>query len=534
MTAEGICFGRWRLLPRTRTLVADGERILLGGRAADILLALIEAGGAVVDRDTLVSRTWPGRVVDERNLGVQIAGLRKAFGAEGAAIVVTVPGHGYRFGATLTAQPAATPVKLVASRGADAETPTRGPSLAVMPFRTTGSDPEQADIADGIVDDLITALSHVRWYFVLGRSSTFGFKGRDLPAPELGRELGVRYVVTGSVRRTGARLRVHVEMVRTADGGAVWSDRFDHASDDLFALQDGIVGSIMGALDPGLRRAEMERLSQRPTELPRAYQAYLRGLARLYPVTRENCAATLGFLDEALALDPGFALAQATAALCRALRLSVDFSLNATAEAGTAIRLAEAALAQAPDDPLILARVGAVFTYLNYRRDAALRLVKRAIELHPNSAMTRGVAGWACLYGNDPEAAIVHLEEVFRLDPLNPAIPMLVSAMSYAHLLAGRPDAAVRWGERAIAAGPEQLGHRAYVAALGAAGQPADAAVAQLLAVDPDFNIADFRARNQPEDSPLWQCVRDGLRRAGVPEGPTPAARPALRVVQGG
>jgi len=537
MSDEGIGLGRWCLLPRTRTLVAGGERIVLGARAADILLALIEADGAVVDKDALISRAWGGRKVEDGNLPVQISALRKAFGAEGAEIVVTVPGRGYRFGGERSSQrPAPPPIQLASVRPAGVEPPTRGPSLAVLPFRTMGEGADQAHIADGIVEDLITALSRIRWFYVLARNSAFSFKGRDVSAPEIGRELGVRYVVTGTARCAGGRMRVNVDLIDTADGVPAWSERFDHPIDEVFALQDRIVGSIVAALEPGLRRAEIDRLRRRPTELPRAYEAYLRAVACMHPMTRENCDAALGFLDQALAIDPTFALALASAASCRMWRVSQAFPSDTAAEADAAIRLAEAALAQARDDPQVLAEVGIVFVYLMHRLEVALLLVKRAVDLHPNSATTRSAAGWAHIYADDPETAILHLQEALRLDPLDPGAGEPVTGMSYAHLVAGRPEIAVRWGERAIAGSPERLSaHRAYVAALGAAGLPAGSAVANLLTLDPTFNLGDYgHLHSRRASSRHLAAVIDGLRRAGIPDRPNPTARPALRVVRGG
>lgn len=530
MSEDGIRFGRWSLLPRTRTLVGDGERVVLGGRAADILLALVEAGGAVVDKDALIGRAWGGRRVEDGNLPVQISALRKAFGAEGAALIVTVPGRGYRFGGELqpSTQPVS-PIRLVPGRGSGPE-PARGPSLAVLPFRTVGGE---GHIADGIVEDLITALSRIRWFFVLARNSAFSFRGTELPAPAIGRELGVRYVVTGTVRQAGGRMRVTVDLVDTTDGVPAWSDRFDHAVEEVFALQDRIVGSIVAALEPGLRRAEIERLRRRSTELPLAYEAYLRGLACMHPMTRTNCEAALGFLAQAAALDPDYAQALAAAASCRMWRVSQAFPEDTAAEAEAAIRLAEAALVRGPDDPQVLAQVATVFVYLAHRVEAALLLVKRAVALHPNSAMTRASAGWAHIYTDDPETAIPHLEEALRLDPLDPGANEPLTGMSYANLLAQRPAAALRWAERAVAASPERLSaHRAYVAALGAAEQPAAAAAAHLLELDPTFNLADYsRLHSRRAASRLLTVVVDGLRRAGIPDGPRPSTRPALRIV---
>jgi TolB-like protein len=529
MSDEGIRFGRWCLLPRTRTLVSGEERIVLGGRAADILLALVEAGGAVVDRDTLIGRAWSGRRVEDGNLPVQISALRKAFGGEGAALIVTVPGRGYRFAGEIQVSARSVPaaLQLVPLRQGGA---VRGPSLAVLPFRSAGSE---SYIADGIVEDLITALSHIRWFYVLARNSAFSLRDREMPAPVIGRELGVRYVVSGTVRQAGNRVRVTVALEDTTDGVPAWSDHFDHAVDEVFALQDRIVGSIVAALEPGLRRAEIERLRRRPTELPAAYEAYLRAIACLHPMTRTNCDSALAFLTQAVTLDPEFAQALAASASCRMWRVSQAFPEDTAAEAESAIELAEAALARGRDDPQVLAQVATVFVYLAHRVEAALLLVKRAVALHPNSAMTRASAGWAHVYTDDPEAALPHLEEALRLDPLDPGANEPLTGLSYAHLVAGRPAVALRWAERAVAASPERRSaHRAYVAALGMAERPAAAAAAHLLELDPGFNLADYgRLHSRRAQTRLLAVVVEGLRRAGIPERPRPIGRTPLRIV---
>lgn len=533
MPEDGIFFGRWRLLPRTRTLVAGGERIVLGGRAIDILLSLIEAGGEVVARDTLIARAWPGRIVEEANLAVQISALRKAFGAEGAQVIVTVPGRGYRFGGSL--QPSSARGRATAADAA-AGWSSRGPSLAVLPFVDLGSETGQSPVTDGIVENLITCLSRIRWFYVLPRNSAFSFRGRDVPHVAVGRELGVRYVVTGTVLHADRRIRANADLIETADGVQVWSDRFEHAADDVLALQDRMAASIVAALEPGLRRAELDRLRRRPTELPRAYEAYLRGIAHMHALTRENCAAALAAFEAAVEIDPGFALALAAAGYCRMWRVSQAIPEDSAAEAGEAIRLAEAALSQVRDDPQVLAQAAIVFAYLAHRLDAALSFARMAVDLHPNSAMTRSTAGWVHLYADQPEAAIPHFLEALRLDPIDPVAGESLTGLAYAHLSTGQAEAAVRWSERAIAASPERLScHRAHVAALGAAGQPAETAAAHLLALDPNFDLSGFtRLHARRAGSRLLHVVTEGLRRAGIPEGPRSAPRPALRVVRTG
>jgi TolB-like protein/Tfp pilus assembly protein PilF len=531
MPEEGIFFGNWRLLPQTRTLVAGGERIPIGGRAVDILLALIEAGGAVVAKETLLARAWAGRIVEDANLAVQISALRKAFGAEGPQIVVTVPGRGYRFGGPLQSIS-------VKPRSASAETAaewsSRGPSLAVLPFLDLGTETGGSPLVDGIVENLITCLSRIRWFYVLPRNSAFGLRGPDVPHVTVGRELGVRYVVTGTVQHAGPRIRANVNLIETASGVQVWSDRFDHAAEDVFALQDQIVAGIVTRLEPGLRRAEIERLHRRPTESPNAYAAYRRAIACMQPFTRESCATALAMLKQALAMDPDYALAMVATARCHMWRVSQRFVDDPLAEAAEAVRLLEAALALTSDDPHVLAQAGFIFGYLGYRQEVATALVERAVALFPNASCTRATAGWVYVYRDDPATALAHFEEALRVDPIDPEAGGWIAGLSAAQLMMGRHDAAVRWGERAIAASPQILtAHLAYVAAVGMAGRPANAAVAELLSLDPRFNLADYsRLRSRWSHGRWFPGLIEGLRRAGVPEQPAAGKRATLNLVR--
>ena len=534
MSEDGIFFGRWRLLPRTRTLVADGERTVLGGRAIDILVGLIEAGGEIVERDTLVRRVWPGRTVEDANLAVQISALRKAFGAEGAETIVTVPGRGYRFGGSLQPAPAKTR-SVAADAGATATWWSDAPSLAVLPFLDLGTETGSSTMADGIVENLITCLSRIRWFYVLPRNSAFSFRGRDVPHLAVGRELGVRYVVTGTMHQAGARIRVNVNLIETTGGVQVWSDRFDHATDDVFALQDQIVAGIVNGLELGLRRAEVERLQRRPTESSSAYAAYRRAVACMQPFTRSNCATALALFGQAIAMDPNYALALVGTARCRMWLVSQRFTEDPLTEAAEAVRLLEAALAVSRDDPHVLAQVGFIFGYLGHRRDVAKAMVDRAVELYPNASCTRATAGWVHIYLDDPETAKAHFEVSLRVDPVDPEAGGWVAGLCSAAFMQGHHEAAVRWGERAIAASPEILtAHLSYTAALGLAGRPADTAVAELLTLDPLFSLADYHGlRSRWSHGSWFPLLIEGMRRAGVPEESAASKRAALKVVRG-
>jgi TolB-like protein/Tfp pilus assembly protein PilF len=391
----------------------------------------------------------------------------------------------------------------------------------VLPFRSLGEDADQELLVDGVVEDLIAALSHLRWFFVIARNSSFAYKGRLVPAPQVGRELGVQYVVEGAVRRAGERVRITVQLVETASGTPAWADRFDGSLADVFSLQDQVVARIVAALEPNLRRAEVARLRrQPPAAAPRAYEAYLRATASLHPMTSTNCAAAIALLDQALEDDPGFGLALAAAAWCRMWRAAQDLTGALTPEEeAEMIRLAESALVAAPDDPTVLAQASMVFAWLGHRLQAAIGFSEQAVALHPNSALARAVAGWVRIYAAQPEPAKAQFEEAVRLDPLDPSVGEPMAGIAMAELLAGRVEAAIACGERAVAASPDCMtAHRALVAALGLAGRPAEAAVARMLALAPSFSLASYgRLRARHAAHPLHGMLMEGMRWAGVP-----------------
>lgn len=512
MSDQQIRFGAWSLTPRTRSLAgADGDRVTLGSRATDILLALMKAQGDVVGRDELIREAWKGLAVDETNLAVQISTLRKAFGKAGSDIVVNVPGRGYRFGG---------PAPATAALAAAADV-GRPPSLAVLPFRVIGQNADDAGFADGMVEDLITALSLVRSFYVMARNSSFTLYGRELPPGEAGRVLGVRYIVSGAVRRAEQRVRVNVQLDDAVENISVWSHRFDCEFNDIFALQDQIVSSVVAAIEPNLRRAELGRLRRQPTEHASAYDLYLRSTALMRPLTRENNDTAIALLTQALDIDPTFARALAAAALCWGWRISQSFRDQSASAREHCIRLGERAIVHGEDDPLVLSQTAVMFAYMCHRDEAAVELARRAVALHPNSTSIRTSAGWVDLFNDEHESAIAHFEEGLRFDPLDPTAGDPLGGISTSHLALGHLDAAVLSGEKAVAATPEKRStHRAYVAALGMAGLPADSAVASLLEVDPQFNVADYTAElaSLQRRGPKYISSRlEGLRRAGVP-----------------
>jgi TolB-like protein len=274
----GFSFGRWRLLPDARQLLADGEPVPLGSRAFDVLFAPVEARGELVTKDALLNRVWPSTIVEENNLQVQVSALRRALGADAARFIVNVPGRGYRFTGVVgppdaSLSPPEVPAERVSSSLAK-------PMLVVLPFANMTGDPEQEYFADGIAEDLTTALSHLRWFSVIARNSAFTYKGRAVDVRQVGRELGVGYVLEGSVRKAGGRVRITAQLCEAETGRHVWAERFDGDLTDVFDLQDRITESVTGAIEPSLRLAEGERIRTHPTESLGAYDRSMRSASR--------------------------------------------------------------------------------------------------------------------------------------------------------------------------------------------------------------------------------------------------------------
>src|SRR6266853_3165982 len=309
-------FGPFRLDAEDKILFHGAEPTVLGQRAVLLLQLLLERAGAPVSKYALIETAWPGLAIEDGNLTVQIAALRRVFNevAEGASWIETLPRRGYRY---------VGPVVATSNPPAEATPPTSPalalpdkPSVAVLPFSNLSGDAEQEYFADGMVDDIITGLSRIKWLFVIARNSTFTYKGRAVDVKQVGRDLGVRYVLEGSVRKAGNRIRVTAQLIEAATGAHIWADRFDGSLDDIFALQDQVAERVVGAIMPKLERAEIERAKRKPTESLHAYDYYLRGMASFHRGTKELIGEALRLFYKAIELDPDFASAYAMAAWC--------------------------------------------------------------------------------------------------------------------------------------------------------------------------------------------------------------------------
>jgi TolB-like protein len=395
------------------------------------------------------------------------------------------------------------------------------PSIAVLPFQNMSVDPEQDYFADGMVEDIITALSRFRNLFVIARNSSFTYKGRPVDVKQVGRELGVRYVLEGSVRKSANRVRITGQLIDTSTGAHLWADRFDGALEDIFDLQDRVTASVVSAVAPKLERAEIERAKRKPTESLDAYDYYLRGVASAIPYTREGDNEALRLFYRAIELDPGFAVAYGWAAWIFVNRKSNGWMTDRALEIAEAVRLGRRAVELGDDDAAALCWGGFVLGYLAYELDDGIAYLDRALLLNSNLAAAWYVSAWLRIYSGEPEDAIERLVRAIRLSPLDPLIFRMHAGIAYAHFFAGRYDEASSWAEKAVRARPSWLtGVRGAAASHALAGRLDEARkhMARMREVDPALcisNLKDLLPLRRVEDFAKWA---EALRKAGLPE----------------
>jgi TolB-like protein len=291
------------------------------------------------------------------------------------------------------------------------------PSIAVLPFANMSGDPEQEYFADGMVEEIITALSRIRWLFVIARNSSFTYKGQAIDVKQVGRELGVRYVLEGSVRKAGNRVRITGQLVDATNGAHLWADRFDGSLEDVFDLQDKVASSVAGVIEPALQAAEMRRSAARPTTDLTAYDLYLRALATFFPIAKERVFEALGLLEQAIAIDRRYALALSWAAICHMWLVRDGWAEAPETSRRKANDLARLALEPAEDDPRILANAALVLASFGEDIGAMIGLVDRALAVNPSFARGWYVSGLLRIFAGQPDLAIEHLKTSLRLSP---------------------------------------------------------------------------------------------------------------------
>ena len=396
------------------------------------------------------------------------------------------------------------------------------PSIAVLPFQNMSGDPEQEYFADGMVEEIITALSRIRWLFVIARNSSFTYKGKPVDVKQVARELGVRYILEGSVRKAGGRVRITAQLIDASTGAHLWADRFDGSLEGVFELQDQVASGVVGSIEPRLRQSEIERANRKLTESLDAYDLYLRALALRDIHTDESVREAVALLKRALAIDPNYAPAKALIGWHRVHQTSHGRSPVSDTDTAEAVALARQALEAGKDDPDTLWMAAATLTIFAGELTVAAAAIDRALTLNPNSAHAWMVRGVVSVNLGQPGPAIEACERAMRLSPLDRQRRNFTTGIARAHLVAGRYEEAADWAERTLRDEPgyrAALVTKAIACAHLARMEEARAALSQQIEAQPGLTIARYRAFWSRVFSPeLMEISLSGLRKAGLPE----------------
>jgi TolB-like protein len=442
-------FGPFRLNIGAEILFRGADRMPIGRRAVAVLRALLERPGVPVSKDALMQAAWRGLAVEENNLTVQIAALRRVLGEEPGADrwIETLPGHGYRFVGSVTASNGS--VVSTPPRAEPAPLLTDKPSIAVLPFQNMSEAPGQDYFADGMVEEIITALSRIRQLFVIARNSSFAYKGRAVDVRQVGKELGVSYVLEGSVRRAGNRIRITAQLLDAASGAHLWANRFDGTIEDVFELQDNVASSVAIVIEPTLEKEEYRRSLRRPTDDLTAYDLYLQARFTRLSVSKDGMMRALELVERALERDPNYGSALGEAAVCHCLIYYAGWTNDLEATRAKGIALARRALRvagtyilanAAGDDPYVLANAAFALAWLGEDIATARGLIDRSLQLNPSYARGWYVSGHIRLWAGQYDQGIEHLEKVLRLSPHERAHTHVAIGMG--HLFARRAEKA--------------------------------------------------------------------------------------------
>jgi adenylate cyclase len=435
---DEVSFGRFRLDLRRPELRCDGRPIRLHRRALGILCALAEARGEIVGKDALMTRLWPDRIVEEGNLHVHVSALRKSLDehGEGHSLVVTVPGRGYRL-ATLNGH---RPARSTESASPQPALPDKS-SIAVMPFANLSGDPDQDYFAEGMVDEIITALSRIRSLFVIARTTTSSYRGQAPDPQRTGRELGVRYVLEGSVRKGESRVRISAQLIEAESGAHLWADHFDGSLEDILDLQDLVAIRVAGVIEPALRAAEVRRALARPRKDSTAYDLYLRALRARGSWEKKDYEEALDLLNQAIEQDDTYGPAFALSAIYHMALNTNGWTDDPAATRKKAISLARRAVRNARGDADTLGQAAWALAHLGEDMDVAIGLVDQSLHINPSFADGWRWSGWLRLWAGMPDVAIDHFERSRRLNPRDPGGGSLM-AMGVAHFFARRLEQA--------------------------------------------------------------------------------------------
>jgi TolB-like protein len=513
-------FGDCALDTDRRELQRPSGLVAVEPQVFDLLEFLIQNRDRVVSRDDLIAAIWAGRIVSESALTTRINAVRSAIGDTGEQqrLIKTFPRKGIRFVGPVHEEPAK-PMAAIPRAGPIA-LPEK-PSIAVLPFTNMSGDPEQDYFADGMAEEIITALSRCNWLFVIARNSSFTYKGKVVDVRQIGHDLGVRYVMEGSVRRSGNRLRILGQLADATTGAQIWADRFEGELSDVFDLQDRITESVVAAIEPWLQLAEIERVKRKaPADLA-AYDFLLQAQQLEYEFTAASLAAALRCLDQALAIDLSYAKALGLAAFCHAQRCVQGWAENQELESSKGLRFAERAVELAKDDSNVLWMAAYAIRELGMDPLRAKDVAYRSIHLNPNSAIALTIAAWIEAPLPNPKVALQLLQRAERLSPRDPRGWSMATAQALAHFVEGNYEHAVVSAKKALAQNPRfAIALRLLAASLAKTGalDQAMETMKKILEIEPQLTASRLRARLPFMPQSIWANLEGGLILAGLPK----------------
>jgi TolB-like protein/tetratricopeptide (TPR) repeat protein len=511
MPSSQCRFGRFRINPEARVLTFEGRPVHLNTRAFDILSTLAAAKGALVTKDELISQVWRGLIVEENNIQVHVSALRKALdGCEaGQNYIVTVSGRGYRLAGLDDPEGGDTAAQVEMSRA---------PAIAVLPFLNMSGDTSDDYFADGLTEEIISGLSRIRWLQVTARNSTFRLKGRTTESIRASRDLDVRYLLEGSVRKAGGRVRVNAHLVRAIDGVQIWTERYDRPAGDIFDVQDDVMASVIGAIEPNLRKAEIELVRRKRPENLDAYDCVLQALPFVYGMMADGAARAMPLLRRALELDPSYAAAHAGLAWCHHFRYSRG-GLGEEDRAAS-IQHAHAALTFGSDDATTLAIAALVIWFDEHDEATAFNLFDRALGISRSNVFALFNSAVALAWSGRFEVAVERGLRALELSPFDPLRYLAYNAFAIVHFSSGRFPESRDAANRGIEANPGFSVPHAYLAAAlvrMARMDEAKRAASNVLQRDPGFRIAGFR-QTVGINPTVFEPYAAAWRQAGLPD----------------
>jgi TolB-like protein/Tfp pilus assembly protein PilF len=513
-------FENFTLDNERRELRTNGAKVAVEPQVFDLLVYLIENRERVVSKDDLIASVWEGRIVSDSALDSRINAARKAIGDSGKAqrLIRTFARKGVRFVGDVRIGDETS--KLSRKVVDPALTVPHKPSIAVLPFTNLSGNTQDDAFVDGVTEEIITALSRVRWFFVIARGSTFAFRGRDTDIKEVARDLGVRYVLTGSIRHVDDRVRATARLIDGNTGSNVWAHSYDRALFDIFAVQDDITQTIAGAIEPELSRAERDRARIRRRESMDSWTTYQQGMAHLYRYTGDNLAKAREIFAQAIALDPELGPAYSALAEAYYYEVVYGFAESADDNRERAIEAAQRAVELDPGDGGAHCTLGRIH-YLRREYAAAIAELEVALDLNPNLALAHYGLGAALVFSGRPHEAFSYLETAIHLSPRDPNLGSFLVRMAEAKYLVGDDEAAARFALRSLSQPAFQWSRYAImIAALGQLGRSAEAStyIAKVTSNRPTFSVSFVRTMHPFSRDMGIERYCEGLRKAGVVE----------------